>query len=155
VTGKGTRRHRTSLVHAKPKKLDDVRSDINVTPLVDVCLVLLIIFMVVLDKLARGKDVPLPKTLHHTEKRDNGDDLIVSISRDGSRAQIWWDRDQLADLPAFKQRLEDELRRKPRPMYVKADADLTYGSVYPVLMAIHDAGANMVQLATQEQKEAQ
>ena len=148
-------RHRTSLVHTKKKALAEVRSDVNVTPLVDVCLVLLIIFMVVLDKLARGKDVPLPKTLHHTEKRDNGDDLIVSISRDGSRAQIWWDRDQLADLPAFKQRLEDELRRKPRPMYVKADADLTYGSVYPVLMAIHDAGANMVQLATQEQKEAQ
>ena len=148
-------RHRTSLVHKAKRKLDDVRNEINVTPLVDVCLVLLIIFLVVLDKLARGKDVPLPKTLHHTEKRDNGDDLIVSVSKDGAKAQIWWDRDQLADIAAFKQRLSDELRRKQRPMYVKADADLKYGDVYPVLMAIHDAGANSVQLATQEQKEAQ
>ena len=148
-------RHRTSLVHKAQRKLDAVRNEINVTPLVDVCLVLLIIFLVVLDKLARGKDVPLPKTLHHTEKRDNGDDLIVSVSKDGGRSQIWWDRDQLADIAAFKQRLNDELRRKQRPMYVKADADLKYGDVYPVLMAIHDAGANSVQLATQEQKEAQ
>jgi biopolymer transport protein ExbD len=148
-------RHRTSLVHTKKKGLPEVRSDINVTPLVDVCLVLLIIFMVVLDKLARGKDVPLPKTRYHTEKRDTGDDLIVSVSRDGSRAQIWWDRDQLSDVAAFKQRLNDELKRKQRPMYVKADADLKYGDVYPVLMAIHEAGADKVQLATQEQKEAQ
>jgi biopolymer transport protein ExbD len=147
-------RHRTSLLHTKKKGLPEVRSDINVTPLVDVCLVLLIIFMVVLDKLARGKDVPLPKTQHHVEKRDTGDDLIVSISKDGSRAQIWWDRDQLADLAALKQRLNDELRRKSRPMYVKADADLTFGKVYPVLIAIHEAGANQVQLATQELKEA-
>ena len=65
-------RHRTPTVHRAKRKLDDVRSDINVTPLVDVMLVLLIIFMVVLDKLARGKDVPLPKTKNHTEKRDTG-----------------------------------------------------------------------------------
>ena len=141
--------------HRPPPKIDGVRNEINVTPLVDVCLVLLIIFLVVLDKLARGKDVPLPKTMHHTEKRDNGDDLIVSVSKDGAKAQIWWDRDQLADIAAFKQRLNDELRRKQRPMYFKADADLRYGDVYPVLMAIHDAGANSLQLATQEQKEAQ
>jgi len=56
-------------VHAKPKQLDEVRSDINVTPLVDVCLVLLIIFMVVTPMLSRGKDVPLPKTRHTSRRR--------------------------------------------------------------------------------------
>lgn len=147
-------RHRTSLVHTSKKKLDEVRSDINVTPLVDVCLVLLIIFMVVLDKLARGKDVPLPKTQHHIEKRDTGEDLIVSVTRDGGHYTIWWDRDALKDMPEFKKRLDEELRRKARPMYVKADADLKYRDVYPVLIAIHDAGAQSVQLATQELKEA-
>ena len=54
--GSGRRR---PLVHAAPRKLDQVRNEINVTPLVDVCLVLLIIFMVVLPMLTRGKNVEL------------------------------------------------------------------------------------------------
>jgi biopolymer transport protein TolR len=147
------RRHHTELVHATKKKLADVQANINVTPLVDVCLVLLIIFMVVADKLARGKEVSLPKTKFHVEKRDNGDDLIVSVTKSGSHIQIWWDRDPLQDMAALKKRLEEELHRKPRPMFVKADADLTYGQVYPVLIAIHDGGAPGVQLGTQELKE--
>jgi len=55
-----------------PKKppLDAVRNDINVTPLVDVCLVLLIIFMVITPLLARGKDVPLPQTEFHSDEKD-------------------------------------------------------------------------------------
>jgi biopolymer transport protein TolR len=149
-------RHRTSTVHRAKRKLDDVRSDINVTPLVDVCLVLLIIFMVVLDKLARGKDVPLPKTRHHIEKRDTGEELIISITNEGGgRKTIYWDRDAMKDLPELKRRLDEELRRKARPMYLKADADLKYGDVYPVLIAIHEAGSPGVQLGTQELKEGQ
>jgi biopolymer transport protein ExbD len=145
-------RHRTETVHHKKKKLDDVRSDINVTPLVDVCLVLLIIFMVVTDKLTRGKDVALPKTKNHVEERDN-DDPIVSVSKNGPHAQYWWDRDAMQDLPALKRRLDDELHRKSRKIFVKADADLTYGDVYPVLIAIHEAGSPELQLSTQELKE--
>ena len=64
-----------------------MRSDINVTPLVDVCLVLLIIFMAVNDKLQRGLDVPLPKSRYHASPRDDGQP-IVSIAADGS---IYWD----------------------------------------------------------------
>lgn len=69
-----------------------MRSDINVTPLVDVCLVLLIIFMAVNDKLQRGLDVPLPKSRYHASPRDDGQP-IVSIAADGS---IYWDRERLA-----------------------------------------------------------
>jgi biopolymer transport protein ExbD len=147
-------RHRTETVHKSKRKLDDVRSDINVTPLVDVCLVLLIIFMVVLDKLARGKDVPLPKTQNHETLKDNSEDLIISISKDGARTQVWWDRDALRDEADFKKRLEEESRRKNnRPMFLKADADLKYGDVYPVLMTMHAAGAEKIMLSTQELKE--
>jgi biopolymer transport protein ExbD len=147
-------RHRTPTVHGKRKKLDDVRSDINVTPLVDVCLVLLIIFMVVTDKLTRGKDVALPKTVNHLTKNDTGDDLIVSVSRGSGRAQLWWDREGLKDLADLKRHLDDEKQRKSqRPLFIKADADLPYSEVYPVLIAVHDSGAPMVQLGTQELKE--
>jgi biopolymer transport protein TolR len=146
-------RHRTPTIHATKKKLDDVRSDINVTPLVDVCLVLLIIFMVVTEKLTRGKDVPLPKTKNHTEIKDTGDQLIVSVTKDGGRTQLWWDREGLKDMDALKAKLAEELRRKARPMYLKADTDLTYGDVYPILIAINEAGSPGVMLGTQELKE--
>jgi len=147
-------RHRTATVHGTKKRLDDVRSDINVTPLVDVCLVLLIIFMVVTDKLTRGKDVPLPKAKNFQEIRDTGESLIVSVAQVGGKTQIWWDRDALRDLPDLKQHLDDELHRKnSRPIFVKGDADMTYGDVYPILIAIHDAGSPGVQLGTQELKE--
>jgi biopolymer transport protein ExbD len=146
-------RHRTATLHSSKKALAEVRSEINVTPLVDVCLVLLIIFMVVTDKLTRGKEVPLPKTKYHKTINDTGEQLIISVSMNAGRKQIWWDRDPLQDLDALKKRLEDELHRKSRPMFVKADAEMTYGEVYPVLIAIHEAGAPGVQLGTQELKE--
>jgi biopolymer transport protein TolR len=148
-------RHRTALVHRAKKKMPEVRSDINVTPLVDICLVLLIIFMVVSEKLARGKEVPLPKTRYHAEKRESDDDLIISISKSGGRTQLWWDRDGLKDMGELSKKLEEELRRKSRPMVLKGDTDLKYGDVYPVLVAIHKAGAHGVQLATTELREGQ
>src|SRR5215831_15791485 len=128
-------RHRTPTVHGKTRKLDEVRSDINVTPLVDVCLVLLIIFMVVTDKLTRGKDVVLPKAKNFEKKNDTGEDLIISVTKSGGRKVIWWDRDALKDITDLKKHLDEEVRRsRGRPMFVKADADLTYGDVYPVLI---------------------
>jgi len=146
-------RHHTATVHAKKKQLDAVRSEINVTPLVDVCLVLLIIFMVVTDKLTRGKDVQLPKVKNPITIRDTGESLIVSVTKSGGHTQLWWDRDPLKDMDALKKKLDEELHRKSRPMYVKGDADMTYGDVYPVLIAIHEAGSPGVQLGTQELKE--
>lgn len=62
----GSRKHRTPRTHGKGgSKAPEVRNEINVTPLVDVCLVLLIIFMVIMPMLQRGKEVPLPQTAHH------------------------------------------------------------------------------------------
>ena len=59
-----------------------VRADINVTPLVDVVLVLLIIFMVVTPLIASGVAVDLPRTRHHTRSPDDGKNLVVSITAD-------------------------------------------------------------------------
>ena len=145
-------RHRTRLVHTTSKKIDDVRSDINVTPLVDVCLVLLIIFMVVTDKLQRGMDVPLPKTKYHTKVNDTGEELIVSVTKDGAKTRYYWDRALIQDTDSLKKKVVEELRRKARPIYVKANAELTYGDVYPILIALHEAGSPGVLLGTQELK---
>ena len=148
------RRHRQPLVHAAPKKLDQVRNEINVTPLVDVCLVLLIIFMVVTPMLTRGKNVELPKAKHPDEKRDLGDQPIVSVVRDGAQVKYYFAQDYVSDIAGVKKAVEDELRRKPgQRIFLKADADLTFGKVYPALIAIHDAGSPGVELGTQEYKE--
>src|SRR4029078_7422698 len=61
-----------------------VRSEINVTPLVDVVLVLLIIFMVVTPMLNRGVKVELPITAHHEKKQDSGELLVVTVRNDGT-----------------------------------------------------------------------
>src|SRR5215831_14235792 len=60
----------------------DMKSDINVTPLVDVCLVLLIIFMVVTPMLQKGKPVLLPKTDRPTKKAESKNELVISIEVD-------------------------------------------------------------------------
>ena len=132
-----------------PRKLDDIRAAINVTPLVDVCLVLLIIFMAVNQKLSRGMDVPLPGTRYH-DKRPDTEDPVVSVTRDG---RIYWDRELLGGTEDLKQRATEARRRSTESVYVKASADLTYGEVYPVLIALHEAGSPGVRLATQEMKQ--
>jgi biopolymer transport protein TolR len=148
------RRHRTHLVHKAAKNLEGVRAEINVTPLVDVCLVLLIIFMMVTDKLTRGMEVPLPKAKNFAERRDTGEELIVSIMRNpgSGRVELYWDRKEVPNLVALKAIITEEFRRGSRPLFVKASEDLTYGDVYPVLMGIHEAGSPGVQLGIAELK---
>src|SRR5215203_3993097 len=69
---------------SKPKLVKEVRSDINVTPLVDVCLVLLIIFMVVTPMLQKGVPVNLPVTTNPEKTTDSDKQLQISVKDDGS-----------------------------------------------------------------------
>ena len=84
----GGGRHRGGL-RPLPKKppLDAVRNDINVTPLVDVCLVLLIIFMVITPLIARGKEVPLPETEFHSDEKDKLQP-VISVGKDSRDQQL-------------------------------------------------------------------
>ena len=144
---------RVPLGHAKPTRLDAVRNEINVTPLVDVVLVLLIIFMVVAPELMRGMEVNLPRAKNFNEQRDTGDQLIVSLVQDGGRVKHYFDRDLVADENALRQRVAESLTRKRRRIFLKADADLPFLQVYPTLMAIHEAGSPGVELGIEELKD--
>ena len=127
----------------------EVRAEINVTPLVDVVLVLLIIFMVVTPMLQRGMDVRLPKSRHHQTENDTGEQLMVSVRADGS---VWLDRER-ADPTRLESLLRDALARSPgRPIYLKGDSRLRYGKVRDVMLACHRAGSQQVALATEEEK---
>src|SRR4051794_13246479 len=72
------RKHAPSQLGAAP-----VKNEINVTPLVDVVLVLLIIFMVVTPMLSRGVKVAPPETAFHKKVNDNGEQVIVTVQSDG------------------------------------------------------------------------
>jgi biopolymer transport protein TolR len=124
-------------------------ADINVTPLVDVCLVLLIIFMVVTPMLSSGVDVKLPKVKTAEEEKDMGQHLVVSVRGDGA---IFVDRDQVA-LEAVAP--EVERRRGDRPLLIKGDQTVTYKQVREVMDKIHErlAGTDTMLLAAEKLKE--
>src|SRR4051794_11945827 len=119
-----------------------IKADINVTPLVDVVLVLLIIFMVVTPLLQRGKDVELPTAKNaDAAKSAQTDPLILSVTYD---QRIWVEQDAY-DLPNLEARLRQELRAAPtRKLLVKGDHRLSFGQVKRVMDLARQAGAKSV-----------
>jgi biopolymer transport protein TolR len=128
-----------------------VRSDINVTPLVDVVLVLLIIFMVVTPLIASGVAVDLPRTRNHTRSPDDGKQLVVSITAD---KRLYMGATRAADVRELAQRLTDAHRSAPdKPVFIKADARAPYGLARQLMQALHEASIDDVILGTEEQRQ--
>ncbi|MCY1075374.1 ExbD/TolR family protein [Archangium lansingense] len=126
-----------------------MKAEINVTPLVDVVLVLLIIFMVVTPMMQRGKDVTLPHATHvNGEKHE--DPLIVSVTPD---KKTFVEAEHYADAAALQERLKQELREKPhRRLLLKADQALSYGDVRKVMDVARSAGAKGVAIGVVQPK---
>jgi biopolymer transport protein ExbD/biopolymer transport protein TolR len=126
-----------------------VRSDINVTPLVDVVLVLLIIFMVITPMLQRGKPVTLPDAKHVSTLGKGGDPILLSITKDG---KVWLDgelhsKQELKD-DQISQELQLELQARPTvPIMVKVDRDLEYKRVREVVLEVSKTHVMGVSLA--------
>ena len=141
---KGTPGHRI-VSRSRPK--GRVRAEINVTPLVDVVLVLLIIFMVITPMIVRGVSVELPITSHHDSKNDDNKDLFVSINAAGD---IYVNADKVS-LGKLGAAVAEERRRSPdRGIFLKADARIRYGTARAAMEAIHRAGIEDIQIATEE-----
>ena len=133
-----------------------LNSQINVTPLVDVMLVLLIIFMVITPMLQRGKAVQLPPTSQPEKQPDEGKDIVVSVQwlkkGAGFGHKIYMGQDQVNE-ERLRTRLLDELRKDPsKSIYLKGDKRLNYGTVRKVMEICHEAGFQQVKLATEELK---
>jgi biopolymer transport protein TolR len=129
--------------------VSEVRSEINVTPLVDVCLVLLIIFMVVTPMLQKGVNVALPETPSPEKMPENQKQMAVSIKVDGS---VYVSQNYVLDkdLPAtFRQAHENN---PDREVVVKGDKNLTYKDVRKVMRLINEAGFTRVGLVTEKKK---
>ncbi len=131
-----------------------VNSNINVTPMVDVMLVLLIIFMVITPMLQKGVTVDLaqtvnPKLMPDAEKEDA---LIVAVMKDGS---IFFDTQRVAP-EELTQKVRDRLDRMnsktSKEVYVKADARARYKSVVDVVDNVRAAGVDTLGLLTDQKK---
>ena len=129
---------------------NDSISDINVTPLVDVMLVLLIIFMVTAPILQQGVSIDLPKV---TSGPLAGQDeqLVVNIAKTG---QVY-----LNDTPYSLPDLTEKLRaiagtRREQPLYVRADQAVPYGQVMRAMAAVRQAGLVRVGLVTEPPAES-
>ncbi len=133
----------------RPLPRPEVRADINVTPLVDVVLVLLIIFMVVTPLIASGVAVDLPRTTHHARKPDDGKDIIISVTLD-KRMYVGATRAQSAAEVARAVVLE-RTRNPEKGVFIKGDARAPYGAVREVMEALHEADVQDIVLGTEEQ----
>jgi len=126
-----------------------VKNEINVTPLVDVVLVLLIIFMVVTPMLQRGKDVRLPKSQQTDEEKKESDPLILSLTAD---KKMYVESD-MYDENGIKDRLAREVAAAPtRKILLKGDETFTFGDVRKVMELARKSGAKGVALGVEELK---
>src|SRR5262245_61670232 len=118
----------------EPSKM---QAAINITPLVDVVLVLLIIFMVMAPQMRKGPDVNLPNTAKPTEQGDERGRILVSIDDAG---RLWIDDQQVA-LENFGEGLRAAVGSEPDPkVVIKGDARLNFSQVRQAMLAIEDAG---------------
>jgi biopolymer transport protein ExbD len=115
-------------------KVAEVNSAINVTPLVDVMLVLLIIFMVVTPMLQKGPPVIMPRASDPPKKPEEKTQILVTVSQS---KDLWIDKEKMPSEADFASRLAEEfLRNKSASIVLKGDARLTYGDVKKALLKV-------------------
>jgi biopolymer transport protein ExbD len=119
-----------------------LRGELNVTPLVDVVLVLLIIFMVVTPMLQRGKELALPPARSADPPGSAAAPLVLSVTADGA---LWIEEERCDEA-----RLAEAVRGDPtRPVLLRGDARVTVGDVRRVIATVRQAGARTVRVAVE------
>ncbi|MBI1884184.1 MAG: biopolymer transporter ExbD [Chlamydiae bacterium] len=128
-----------------PHSRKKVVSEINVTNLVDVTLVLLIVFILLTPMIESGIDLNLPEA--SAQKVDTPQDVVtLSVSKFGV---IFWNREKV-ELEDLSQRIRSEKERKPDlAVLLRGDTDVPYGQMVKVLDILRNRGVNQLDIATQ------
>lgn len=125
-------------------------NEINVTPFVDVMLVLLIIFMVTAPMLTQGVEVDLPRTKTVETLPEESDNLVLSVRKDGS---LYLD-EYAVKLETLPEQLRKILKGSSRLLYLKADRDVPYGVVVKVMARVKEAGVEKLGVVAEPEEDA-
>jgi biopolymer transport protein TolR len=131
----------------------EYNNEINVTPMVDIMLVLLIIFMVVTPLLSQGINVTLPENDNPEEDPNITKDSSVVISIPG-KDQYFVGKEFIprADLVEKIKRLMKDKKAEDRIVYIRGDKSVAYGDVVQTIDAIRNAGIDRIGLVTEKRK---
>ena len=125
---------------------DEVISTINTTPLVDVMLVLLIIFLITIPVVMQTVPVQLPKEVN-LPTQTKPENIVISVSRDGD---IYWNMQEVGDMEKLVARLKEVAVLKPQPeVHIRGDQDGRYESIGKVVFACQRAGVQKLAFITE------
>ena len=129
-------------------------SDINVTPMVDIMLVLLIIFMVITPFLQQGVSVALPRDMNNPDEDPaiiKESSVVVAVTKEGD---IYIGKKKV-DKEALKAEIDTKMEKKEdkdRIVYIRSDIEANYGSVVDTINLIRDAGIDQIGLVADKRK---
>ena len=128
------------------QKTSALNSEINITPLADVMLVLLIIVMLIAPLLQQGVDVVLPEAANTTEKPENDSQTVLAVTADG---RFFIDKIQVTEQNLLRE-VQTVLERKfEKIVLIKADQDAQYSNVMSILDRLQRAGIEDIGLVTE------
>jgi biopolymer transport protein ExbD len=125
---------------------DQLNNSINTTPLVDVMLVLLIIFLITIPVVTQTIKLELPKE-RNIPLQTKPENIVLAVNRDG---EVFWGTERLPDTEALVARLKVESVKEPQPeVHIRGDAEVRYESVGRVVVACQRAGIFKVGFITE------
>ncbi|MBN8494657.1 MAG: biopolymer transporter ExbD [Burkholderiales bacterium] len=125
---------------------DEMNATINTTPLVDVMLVLLIIFLITIPVVTASVPLDLPKE-RNLPTQTKPENIVIAVDRDG---ELFWGNERLPDVETLVERLKKESTKEPQPeVHIRGDAEVRYESVGRVVVAAQRAGIYKVGFITE------
>ncbi len=131
-----------------------LQSEINVTPMVDVMLVLLIIFMVVTPFLQKDVSVAIPRDMNYAEEDlviNREDSVIISIPKDGD-FYLGKNKVNLEDLKTQVEKALQNKKEEDKVVYIKSGIEVSYGEVVKVINAVREKGVDKIGLVADKKK---
>jgi biopolymer transport protein TolR len=131
-------------------------SEINVTPMVDIMLVLLIIFMVVTPFLQQGITVAIPRDLRNPDEDqaiNKESSVIISVPKDGDY-YLGKKKVSLDDLKAAVEKALQNKKEEDKIVYIKSGVEVSYGEVVKVINAVREKGVDKIGLVADRRKKA-